>query len=151
NLGLALVEQQDLKGAIAAFRRATEIDPKDAKAWYNLGNALHHHKDLPAAVEAFQQATHLDGNLAEAHCNLGLALRDLGRFAPALQALQQGHALGSRRPRWPYPSATWVKRCEQLLALEKRLPEVLQGGAASPGEQLSLANLCLRYKRRYAE
>src|SRR5262249_34905848 len=151
NLGNALAEQQDLPGAIAAYRQATQCDPKHAKAWYSLGNALRAQKDLPAAVEAYQKAIHLDVNDAEAHCNLGLALSALGELAGPRKALQQGHELGNRRPHWPYPSATWVKRSEQLPALEKRLPEVLQGAAARPGEQVSLAGLCLRYKQRYAD
>jgi len=80
---------------------------------------------------------------ATAHCNLGLALADLGEFAQALQALQQGHKLGSQRPGWPLPSAAWVKSCEQKFALEKRLPQVLQGQAATPAELLWLSDLCV--------
>src|SRR5262249_8740406 len=35
--------------------------------------------------------------------------------------------------------------------LGKRLPEVLRGEAATPAEQLSLADLCRRYKQRYLD
>src|SRR5262249_18755090 len=40
---------------------------------------------------------------------------------------------------------------EELLALDRRLPGVLRGEAASPAEQLALARLCLRYKKHYTD
>src|SRR5262249_48296330 len=45
----------------------------------------------------------------------------------------------------------WVKRIEQLIALDRRLPGVLGGEDASPAEQLALAQLCQRYKKRYGD
>jgi len=87
----------------------------------------------------------------EAHCNLGHALRDQGDFAAALKALQKGHELGQRQPGWSYPSAAWVKHCQQLVILEQKLPAVLKGGAAEAGELLALADVCQRYKKRYRD
>jgi tetratricopeptide (TPR) repeat protein len=151
NLGVAVREQGRLDDAITAFRKAIELDPKHALAYYSLGNTLRDQKKPAEAVTAFHTAIELAPGFAEAHCNLGHALRDLGQFAQALTALQRGHELGSPRPDWRYPSARWVQECEPLLALDKRLPEVLQGAAATPAERVSLAGLCLRYKQRYAD
>jgi tetratricopeptide (TPR) repeat protein len=151
NLGVALYDQKDLPAAVDAYQKALALDPQDAQVWYSLGNALREQQDLPAAVEAYKKAVRFNRNFAEAHCLLGHALMDLGEFAEALPALQKGHELGSRKPGWPHPSAGWVKNCEQLLAPEKRLPEVLRGDPAGPAEQLSLADLCLRYKKRYGD
>src|SRR5262249_52773793 len=81
----------------------------------------------------------------------GLVLRDHGDFAAALKALQKGHELGQRQPGWPYPSAAWVKHCQQLVTLEQKLPAVLKGGPAEIGELLALADLCQRYKKRYRD
>src|SRR6478752_5686184 len=39
NLGSALAEMRDMDGAIAAFRRATEIAPTIPTSWFNLGKA----------------------------------------------------------------------------------------------------------------
>src|SRR5262249_40517885 len=44
----------------------------------------------------------------------------------------------------------WVNDCERLLALEKRLPEISRG-TGSLAEQLSAAEMLLRYKQRYAD
>src|SRR5262245_66472493 len=62
------------------------------------------------------KALRVNPDYAEAHCNLGHALREMGRFTEAVAALRQGHQLGSRRPRrprWPYPSAGWVREAER--------------------------------------
>jgi hypothetical protein len=63
----------------------------------------------------------------------------------------RGHALGSRLPRWPYPSARWVQEAERLVVLDGRLPAVLRGVVrpADAAECLAFALLCQRYKRRY--
>ncbi len=152
NLGLALRRKGQDEEAIAAFRRVIDLTPKDARAHYALGNALQANGQSEEAVAAFRQAVALDPGYAEAHCNLGLALRRQGQAAAALQALRQGHELGSRQPGWNYPSANWVSGCERLLALERKLPAILQGTAqpADTAERLALAQLCARSRRLYA-
>jgi len=108
--------------------------------------------DPEGAQRHYRRALEIDPNHAEAHCNLGHILADEGRFAEALRALKRGHELGSPRgPKWRYPSAQWVKNCERMLALEKRLPAVLKGEAISPSDQLALAELCLTCRKRYAD
>jgi tetratricopeptide (TPR) repeat protein len=151
NLGLALQAQGDLKRAIACFSKALTLDPKFAPAHYNFGNALYHQGDLKGAIACFKQALDLDPKYAEAHCNLGHALRDQGHFDQALQALKQGHLLGSKRADWRYPSARWVQDCQRLLDLDTRLA-FLEGDdqPQDTAEQLALADLCQRYKKRYA-
>ncbi len=151
SLGLALHAQRKLPEAANAYRQAIALNPKDALAHYNLGNALAHQGQLDEAEAAYRKAIGLRPEHPEAHCNLGLILRDLGRFAQALEFLQKGHELGRHQPRWSYPSGRWVKDCERLLALDRKLPDVLAGKAAGPAEQLSLADLCVRYKKRYAD
>jgi tetratricopeptide (TPR) repeat protein len=151
NLGVVLHEQGKPDDAIAALRKAIALDPNYALPYFSLGNALKGQKKLDEAVAAFRQAIALAPGFAQAHCNLGHALRDLGQFAQARTALQRGHELGSQNPDWRYPSARWVQDCERLIALDTRLPEVLQGAAATPAERLSLADLCRRYKKRNAD
>src|SRR5262249_11346445 len=74
--------------------------------------------------------------------------RRQGQFRAALEALKRGHELGSQRPGWSEPSARWVRECEQLVALDEKLPALLKGEAqpADAPERLALAALCLRYK-----
>ncbi|HYT95334.1 MAG TPA: tetratricopeptide repeat protein, partial [Gemmataceae bacterium] len=150
-LGVALRQQGTVDEAIAAFHKAVALRPDHAEAYYDLGHALTAQRKLDEAMAAYRQATGVRPGYPEAHCNLGLILRDLGQFAQALEALQRGHELGRQQPGWSNPSGLWVKECERLLALDKKLPDVLAGKAASPAEQRSLADLCLRYKKRYAD
>jgi tetratricopeptide (TPR) repeat protein/serine/threonine protein kinase len=151
NLGLAVQAQGDVKGAIACYRKAIELDPRHALAHYNLGLAVYAQGDLPGAIACYTKAIELDPKHAEAHCNLGGALQEQGHFAKALQELQRGHQLGSQRPGWPYPSARWVEYCQRLLELDTRLSAVLKGEdqPTDAAEQLALADLSQRYKKRY--
>jgi superkiller protein 3 len=152
NLGVALHDQKQLPEAIAAFRKSSALDPKDATAYYGLGVALYDQKQLPEAIAAYHKAIALEPSYAEAHCNLGHCLRDQGRFAEAVQSLKKGHELGSARSGWPYPSGRWVKAAERLVELDARLSKVSHGEARprDANEAVALADLCARFKKRYA-
>jgi serine/threonine protein kinase/Flp pilus assembly protein TadD len=157
DLGIALTEQVKLDEAIACFNKALELDPKFAPALNFLGRALVPQGKLDKAIDAYRAAIRLDPNYAEPHWNLGHALRLQGELRKALEALRRGHELGARElgatypPFWRYPSAQWVREAEQLVALEGKLPKVLEGEAqpADVAEALELAKLC-KLKRLYA-
>jgi tetratricopeptide (TPR) repeat protein len=149
NLGLALQDSGQLDAAVAEYCEALRINKAlpavHAKAHYNLGNALREKGDLPGAMTRYRQAIALNTDYAEAHCNLGLALwRHQGEFREALEELRRGHELGSKDPRWRYPSAQWVRQCERLVELDGQLAGFLEGKAtpANPGERVELAELC---------
>jgi serine/threonine-protein kinase len=144
NLGNALINQGRYKEAEAAFRAAIRLKPDLPEAHYNLGIALDRHGRLKEAEAAFREAIRLKHDYPEAHCNLGHILRHQGHFVEALQSLRRGHALGSPRPGWPYPSAAWARHCQRLVELDQMLPAVLNGNAepASAQELLELASLC---------
>jgi len=151
NLGNALAAQKKLPEAIAAYQKAIEIDPKHVEAYYNLGILFHERKKLPDAIAAFQHAISIAPAYAEAHCNLGQVLKAQGEFAKAFTALKKGHELGIRRAGWRYPSGAMLKHCEQLLALDKRIPLVLEGKAeASAADLLAMARMSYQYKKRHA-
>jgi tetratricopeptide (TPR) repeat protein len=93
NLGTALKAQGDLEGAIAAYRRAIDLEPKFAAAHTNLGTALMAQGDLEGAIAAYRRALALDPKLAMAHYNLGNALYTKGDLAGAIAAFRQATAL----------------------------------------------------------
>jgi serine/threonine protein kinase/Flp pilus assembly protein TadD len=150
-LGNALYYQKDLPGAVAAYRKALAIDPQYAEAWYYLGNALRDQKDSPGAVGAYRNALKIEPNNPEANCNLGLVLRRQGCFTGALSFLKEGHRLGSQRPGWSYPSASWVQECRKLLKQEQRAQAVAKGEAAiaMATEPLELAQFCRKFHRNH--
>ncbi|MAD79765.1 MAG: hypothetical protein CMJ50_02815 [Planctomycetaceae bacterium] len=144
NLGTTLCAQQKLDEAIVAYRKAIELEPNYAMAYYNLGNELADQGSADEAIEAYRKAIQLNPDYPEAYCMLGKSLGRKGQFIEALEAVRRGHELGSKDPRWPYPSAQWVQACESLVELDTKLTEVLQGetSPADASQCIALADLC---------
>jgi tetratricopeptide (TPR) repeat protein len=126
------------------------VKKENGLAHNHLGLALRDKGRLNEAVAAYQEAIRLQEDFAEAHCNLGQALVAQGRFRQAVEELRRGHALGSRDPHWPHPSAQWLRQAERLVELEPRLPRLLQGKEqpVDTGERLALAYL-QRHREHY--
>src|SRR5262249_4540276 len=74
-----------------------------------------------------------------------------GQFAEARQSTQRALDLLPDRDPLRQATARQLQQCEQLLALEEKLPALLKGDAqpADAAERLALAQLC-RGKQRYA-
>ena len=88
-LGIGLAAKNQLDEAIAAFRKAIEIDPRFAAAYNNLGIALHRKNQLDEAIAAYRKAIDLDRKTAPAYTNLGNALRDKNQLDEAIAAYRQ--------------------------------------------------------------
>jgi tetratricopeptide (TPR) repeat protein len=161
NLGTALGEKGLWDEAIAEWRRAIRIKIDHVRAHDNLGRALLDKGQLDEAITEFRQAIRIKNDFAEAYCNLGDVLERMGKFSEALFYRRRGHELGSRNPRWPYPSAQWVQKCERLLQLDGKLPAILSGQKqpADTAERIAFAQFCqlpckqqhLAAKRLYSE
>jgi serine/threonine-protein kinase len=148
-LGEALYGEERYAEAEAAWRRALRLEPGSPPTHYCLGRTLRRQGRNEEAEAAYREAIRLRPGYAKAYCNLGDVLEAQGRFAEALEARRRGHELGSKTPGWKYPSADWVRACERLVELERRLVAVRGGAAepAGPAECLELARLCQQYKR----
>ena len=81
--GLEAARNGEMDAAVAAFRKAAEIDPADAEAWTNLGVALVRAGDDVRGLEAFRRAIRAVPGYPEAHRNLAVALDRQGREAEA--------------------------------------------------------------------
>jgi tetratricopeptide (TPR) repeat protein len=107
---------------------------------------------VEGAICCYRDAITADPKYAPAHGALGLALLEQGRFAEARDSTRKALDLlppnDSLRPL----VSRQLQRCERLLALDEKLPAVLQGDAkpADAVERLDLAVLCGEYKQRYA-
>jgi eukaryotic-like serine/threonine-protein kinase len=151
-LGNALQAKNQLDEAIAEYRQAIAIDPKYALAHYGLGAALDANHQLDEASAEYRQAIDLDPDCAEAHCNLALILRSQGQLSASLDFYKRGHALGSKRGDWRYPSERWVADAERLVRLEAKLPDVVAGKATPTDnrERLELLFVCQVQRRHFA-
>jgi serine/threonine protein kinase/Flp pilus assembly protein TadD len=153
NLGAALRAIGKLDEAIACYRLLLRLRPNYANAHYNLGIALAMKGGSEEAIACYRRAIDPKPDHAEAHCNLGQDLRRQGRFDEALPHLRRGHELGTARHDWRYPSASWVRRCQQLVELDRQLTAILAGERrpGSPREAIECAELCARFRSRHVE
>lgn len=84
NLGNALYAADDLAGALAQYRHATELDPQHAGAWNNLANVLAEFDRPEEAIGAYRKALAIDPQLADARFNLAQTLVEIGRRDEAI-------------------------------------------------------------------
>lgn len=83
DLASALAASGDLDGALASWRKATELDPAQGMPWFNLGRQLQLRGDSADAASALAQAVVAMPAFLPAHILLGDALAHLGRFDEA--------------------------------------------------------------------
>jgi serine/threonine-protein kinase len=152
NLGNTLKVKGERDEAIREFRTAIELNDKLAPAHFGLGVALGEKGERDEAIREFRTAIDLDPQDALTHAVLGQALLAQGRFAEAreatrrcLQLLPEGHPLRKA-------VTQQLQQCERLLALDKKLPAILEGKEKPANElvRLDLALLCQNYKKLYA-
>jgi tetratricopeptide (TPR) repeat protein len=152
-LGNVFGDRGRFDDAITAYRKAIWIKPEFAEAHYGLGHALRLKGLINEAIAEYRQAIRIKEDFAEAHCNLGHALQEKGQLRKSVEELQRGHELGSRNPRWPYPSAQWLRQAQQLAQLDDRLSAILEGKdqPKDAAERLGFAKLCQKhYRQQYA-
>jgi len=93
NLGLALLAQNRIQEAVAAYRRALMLQPNYFEAHNNLGIALQAQGNLDEAVASFERAIAHKPDYAEAHSNLGHALKKQRKFEEAVTSCKRAVAL----------------------------------------------------------
>jgi tetratricopeptide (TPR) repeat protein len=151
NLGNVLSQQGKLDEAIAEYRTAIDLNPKDAWPHNNLASVLSQQGKLDEAIAEYRTAIDLDPKFAVAHNNLGQALKDQCKLEAAATEYRKALALNPADPRERQRALQGLRQCEQMLAVDKKLPAILKGEArpADAAEQLGLARLCYT-KKRYA-
>jgi tetratricopeptide (TPR) repeat protein len=151
-LGSCLYLQGELRQAIDVFEQAINIQPGDPHARYNLGNALRDRGELDAAVVAYRAATRLAPTHAAAQSALVDALLSQGDVQGAADAarwsltrLPPGEPLRQNLTRG-------LERATFLLALEKKIPAILDGRESPPApvDGLGLAHVCEHQKKWHA-
>jgi tetratricopeptide (TPR) repeat protein len=143
-LGNALARMGHVEEAMPEYRKAIQLNKDDYTAHYNLGILFRDKGQLTEAIAAYREAIRIRPDFPDAHCNLGHVLMAQGSFRQAAEELRLGHVLGTRNPRWPYPSARWLQQAETMAQLNGRLADILAGRAQpkDAAEQIGLAQLC---------
>ncbi len=116
--GIGLLLQGDLKGAEAAFLKATQADPDHPDGWVNVGRARVREGNLPGARTVLERALALRPDLARAHFFYAKVLANEGRYQEALDHLRRAAA--------QYPRDRVVRNeIGRILFLERRFEEAI--------------------------
>ncbi|MFI5288154.1 MAG: tetratricopeptide repeat protein [Polyangia bacterium] len=86
NLGAALDDLKDRRGARAALERAVRMAPKEKEGWNDLGAVAAETGDTARALGALDKAVALDGNYPEAWFNLAMTYEQASRNKDAAAA-----------------------------------------------------------------
>jgi tetratricopeptide (TPR) repeat protein len=145
SLGVMLLQLQRIDEGLASFTRAVKLKPDHAQAHLNIAMVYELLGDVDRAIGAFRKAAECSPQDPLPRLYLGRMLQSKGRLAEAVAVLRRADDLGAVTPGWGYPSGEWLAEAKRLLALESRLPALLEGkvSPASPEERLDWARLCL--------
>ena len=95
--GDILRAQEKLDEAISCYRKALELDSKNASALYRLGSALNKHGRVDEAIACHKKLIELDPKSASGHIGLGHALKAQGNIDQAIVCFRTAVALDPHR------------------------------------------------------
>jgi tetratricopeptide (TPR) repeat protein len=140
--GIGLFLQGDLKGAAAAFRKITEVDPENPDGWVNIGRCLVQEGDTSGARVVLEKALALAPKLARTHFFYARVLREEGKYDEA-----RGH-LEIVLAQYPRDRVV-INELGRILFLQKRYAEAVktfqQTLAIDPEDLQANYNLMLCY------
>ena len=92
-MGITLWQQGEFPAAVEQLRKAVELKPDYAEAYYTLGTVLKQMNQLPQAAEALREAIRQQPTFAGAHTTLAAVLRQMGDAQGAEAERQLGDTL----------------------------------------------------------
>lgn len=95
--GCALGNAELKDEALAAYRRAVELDPQHADSWINLGSIIDDQRDHHGAIEAYERALAVSPDDEMAWSNMGNSLTELGRFDDAAECYRKAGDVDRQR------------------------------------------------------
>lgn len=143
-LGSVLDAMGDPDAAIAAYRRAAELDTRAAAARNNLATLLFSRGDLDAALEVAQEAYALAGENPHVLDTLGELYVAKGLHGRAIQILERAHALAPELSIAELHLALAYQAAGRRTEARRHLSRLLERSEASPIHQeakRALANL----------
>lgn len=132
--GVALFEKGQAAAALAPLRRATELEPKDARYWKALGVAYAAEGEYLRAEPALSKACALDRTLADACYFWARALYALDRFEGSLDALAVALPTDKRPWRIHLGMAQALEGLGRAKEAEQRFREAIAEGSRASAE-----------------
>ena len=121
-LGNVLMSRDRLDEAIAAYRRAIELDPRYNLPHLNLGDLFFtRQRKIDQAIREYREAIRISPSFDFPHVHLGYALENLGRIDEAIAEYRQAMRLNPRNY-LPHANLGWtLGRRGDLNAAEEEL------------------------------
>jgi len=96
--GYSTAPDEDLAAGLAAAKKATTLDDKDAVGYFALGRVLMMMGDHDASIAQLEHSIQLNPSFAQAHHGLGFVLMLAGRLEEAVGAQEMALRLSPRDP-----------------------------------------------------
>ena len=106
-------DQKQYDGAIAAFEKAHELDPREPVFPNNLADCYRQQKQYGKASEWVDKTLAVQSDYAWAHNQRGLIARDQKQYDGAIAALEKAHELDPREPVFPNNLADCYRQQKQ--------------------------------------
>ena len=150
-IALAYSDRGDWAAAVEEQRESVRRFPRSAVVHKALAHALQSSGRLDEAVAEFREAVRLDPRFSAAYLFLGRALIEAGDFQAALDALARVD-VGPPPPDPVLTASSLAARAERMIALETRLPAVVEGGdrPTDPEELAAFARLAFARRQHAA-
>jgi serine/threonine protein kinase len=151
DLGPPLQEKRDFFAAPPAMpqgaRRARQPEPADLHA--AKGSSLKQKGALDEAAAEYREVIRLQPGNPRGYRPLGNLLMNRGQFTEARETLRRGQEKTSEDPHVIDSLAYYLRRCDDLAALDGKLSQILRGEAqpADNAERLRLARWCVVYRQ----
>lgn len=147
NRGLLYEKMGEPDKAMAEYEEAIRVDPKYFNAYQRKGALLIDRSEYAKAVEVYSKALEVSPFSALAFAQRARCYKSLEEYDRAIFDYSEAIKLN------PVAAATYRKgvlECQRL-ALEKRLPAVLNGEVTPAADLLVLADICRRDMKRYRD
>lgn len=109
-LGMALYWQGQVDAAMAEYRLALELDPKNDEAHQLLGIAHAWKGEINEALKCFEKAIEINPNRADAQMNIGSTYSALGKMDETLFHFRKAVSLDKKHPLYQYQLASIYER-----------------------------------------
>jgi tetratricopeptide (TPR) repeat protein len=104
-MGYTYEQQRDYKGAIAAYKKAVDLDKDNLDALRGLAQNLLNDGQTEAALSQFQQIAEADPQDAQSYLRISEIYRRRGKFDEALATLNKAESLVQDSLEFPYNKA----------------------------------------------
>ncbi|MDB5332960.1 MAG: serine/threonine protein kinase [Phycisphaerales bacterium] len=152
NLGLSLGKQGHDREGMICLQQALQLSPNSTVALLNLAIVQLSRGEADQAAANCRKVIAIDPRSGAAHNVLGQVLLVMGRFAEARDSIRHGLNLLPENAPERAVAMSCLNACNQMLALEARLPAVLKGEdkPADAAERIDFAQLLI-HQHRYVE